>query len=111
MKPPLSRPPLSRRLFVQTLALGAATTVLKARSAHAEPQKLDVNDPAAVALGYIEDATRVDAKKYPTYVKGNNCDNCLQLQGNAGEKYRPCTIFAGKLVADGGWCSSWTAEI
>ena len=50
-------------------------------------------------------------KKYPGYVKGSNCDNCLQLQGPPGNSYRPCSLFQGKLVAVGGWCSGWTAEV
>jgi hypothetical protein len=30
--------------------------------------RLDVNDPAALALGYVENAVGVDLKKYPSYV-------------------------------------------
>ncbi len=102
---------IARRVFVKTLTLGAAG-VLAVRRAHgAEPVKLDVKDPAALALGYVENASQVDVKKYPAYVQGSNCDNCLQLQGKAGNNYRPCSIFPGKLVAVSGWCSGWTAEI
>jgi hypothetical protein len=72
---------------------------------------LNVKDAAAVAVGYVEDAAQVDAKKYPTFSKGSNCANCLQLQGAEGASYRPCTLFPGKLVAAAGWCSAWTAEI
>ncbi len=101
----------ARRAFVRTLALSAAGVLAMRRSRSAEPSKLDVKDPAAVALGYVENASQVDAKKYPAYVKGSNCDNCLQLQGKAGNNYRPCSVFPGKLVAVSGWCSSWAAEI
>ncbi len=100
----------SRRTLVKTLTLGA--TVLAARrTPGAEPEKLDVKDPAAVALGYVENAGQVDPKKYPTFVQGSTCDNCLQLQGKPGNNYRPCSIFNGKLVSVGGWCSGWTAEM
>jgi hypothetical protein len=105
---------LSRRALVKTLALGAAATAaaLTARpSRSAQPAKLDVNDPTALALGYVENADRVDRKKYPGYVPGSNCDNCLQLQGKPGNNYRPCNLFPGKLVAVSGWCSGWAAEI
>ena len=44
-----------------------------------------MKDPAAVAVGYLENAAQVDIKKYPAYVKGSNCENCLQLQGSAGD--------------------------
>ncbi len=102
----------SRRTLLKGLALGAATAAVGARGARsAEAAKVDVHDPQAVALGYVENASQVDSKKYPQYVSGSNCDNCLQLQGKPGNNYRPCTLFSGKLVAVAGWCSGWTAEM
>jgi hypothetical protein len=104
--------PLSRRTLVKTLPLAIAVAGFAARQSRgAEPQKLDVKDPAAVALGYVESAAQVDLKKYPAFVKGSTCENCLQLQGKAGSEFRPCTLFPGKLVAVGGWCSGWTPEM
>jgi high potential iron-sulfur protein len=104
--------PLSRRTVVKALGMSAAaTTILSRASAAAQPEKLSVQDPAAVALGYVENAAQVDPKKYPTYVKGSTCDNCLQLQGTSGEAFRPCTLFKGKVVSANGWCSGWTAEM
>jgi hypothetical protein len=104
--------PLSRRTLVKTLPLAIAGASLAGRQSRgADLQKLDVKDPAAVALGYVENAAQVDAKKYPAFVKGSTCENCLQLQGKAGSDYRPCSLFPGKLVAVGGWCSGWTAEM
>jgi High potential iron-sulfur protein len=103
---------ISRRSLLKGLALGTAGAALGARGARStEIAKVDVHDPQAVALGYVENASQVDAKKYPQYVAGSNCDNCLQLQGKPGNNYRPCTLFAGKLVAVSGWCSGWTAEM
>ena len=103
---------LSRRTVMKALALGAAAGALPARSApNADSAKLDVGDPAAVALGYVENASQVDSKKFPRYVQGSNCDNCLQLQGKPGDNYRPCSLFPGKLVSVSGWCSGWTAEM
>src|ERR1700722_1416437 len=108
---------VSRRALIETLSLAVAAASLgrqPARGAEAlkgEPQKLGVKDPAAVALGYVESAAQVDVKKYPAFVKGSNCENCLQLQGKAGSDYRPCALFPGKLVAVSGWCSSWTPEM
>jgi hypothetical protein len=108
----MNRALVSRRVLVKTLTLGMAAASLRSAQARgAEPQKLDVKDPAAVALGYVESAAQVDVKKYPAFVKGSNCENCLQLQGTAGSDYRPCALFPGKLVAVAGWCSSWTAEM
>jgi hypothetical protein len=105
---------LSRRDVIKTLALGAATAAGLAtqRSRGGESgQKLDIHDPAAVALGYVESASQVDSKKFPQFVAGSNCENCLQLQGKPGNNYRPCGLFPGKLVAVSGWCSGWTAEM
>jgi hypothetical protein len=102
---------VSRRDVVKALSLGVAVGGLPAVTRGADPEKLDVKDPAAVALGYVENAAKVDGKKFPRYVEGSNCENCLQLQGTAGNAYRPCSIFPGKLVAVSGWCSGWTAEM
>jgi hypothetical protein len=104
---------LSRRVLLKNLALGAGlAAILPSRQSYAaEPPHLDVKDPAAMALGYVENASQTDVKKYPSYVNGSTCENCLLLQGNPGESYRPCNLFPGKLVAAAGWCSGWSAEI
>ncbi|HEY3850328.1 MAG TPA: high-potential iron-sulfur protein [Steroidobacteraceae bacterium] len=109
-----ARWPISRRNVLKTLVLGAAAAAgLTTRPSRAgeSGQRLDVHDPAAVALGYVENAGQVDTKKFPKFVPGSNCDNCLQLQGKPGNDYRPCGLFPGKLVSVSGWCSGWTAEM
>ncbi|MGD0501985.1 MAG: high-potential iron-sulfur protein [Steroidobacteraceae bacterium] len=109
---PSGQPPISRRAVVQTLALGAVAGLATQRLHGAEStQKVDIHDPAAVALGYVEKASEVNGKKYPQFVPGSNCENCLQLQGKAGNDYRPCGLFSGKLVSVSGWCSGWAAEM
>jgi hypothetical protein len=101
-----------RRSLVKNLAAAAGLLVALPRAVSAvEPARLDVKDPAAVALGYVENVGQLDKKKYPNYASGSNCENCLQLQGTAGASYRPCSLFPGKLVAVGGWCSGWTPEM
>ncbi|HEX3915335.1 MAG TPA: high-potential iron-sulfur protein [Steroidobacteraceae bacterium] len=102
-----------RRTLIKNLAAAAGAAVIfpSRRALGGEAAHLDVKDPAAVALGYVENADQVDVKKHPTYTKGSNCDNCVQLQGKPGPSYRPCNLFPGKLVSAGGWCSGWTAEI
>jgi hypothetical protein len=113
MSRPQSLSAVSRRSLLKNLAAAAAAVSIfrSAKSGAADLPHLDVKDPKAVAVGYVEDASRVDAKKYPAYVKGSSCDNCLLLQGSSGASYRPCTLFAGKLVSAAGWCSGWSAEI
>jgi hypothetical protein len=108
----LSRKSLTRRSVVKGLGLAAGTAVLPWHRAHgAEPARLDVKDPAAIAQGYVLSTAQVDTKKYPQYTQGSSCENCLLLQGAAGNNYRPCSLFPGKLVSVSGWCKGWTAEM
>jgi hypothetical protein len=103
---------LTRRSVLRILtAIGAAAALPSAPARAAEAPHLDVKDPAATALGYVENVAQVDLKKYPDYAKGSNCENCLQLQGSAGNNYRPCSLFPGKLVSVSGWCKGWTPEM
>lgn len=106
---------LTRRALFRSVgfAAGAALSlpVKGADGGTAVAAHLDVKDAAAIAVGYTEDANRVDAKKYPAYVKGSTCENCSLLQGAEGSRYRPCNLFPGKLVAASGWCTGWSAEI
>jgi hypothetical protein len=101
---------VSRRQALHTLT-GAIGVAWLPRHAFAAAATLDVKDPAAVNVGYVEDASKVDTKKYSTYTTGSNCANCLLLQGAPGAAYRPCEFFHGKLVAAAGWCAAWTAEM
>ena len=74
-------------------------------------RRLVIKDPAAIAQGYVENTSQVDVKKFPQFVQGSNCENCLLLQGSAGNNYRPCSLFPGKLVSVSGWCKGWTPEM
>ncbi len=107
----IPRAAITRRAVVKNIVIAAATVLARRTSSAAETPRLEVKDPKAVALGYVENAEKVDAKKYPSYLKGSNCENCLLLQGSSGPNYRPCNLFPGKVVSVHGWCSGWTAEI
>jgi hypothetical protein len=102
---------MTRRGFVGAAAVAVpVATILAGRSASAQAKpKLDVNDPVAKALMYVEDATKVDKSKAPNFKPGQDCANCLQIQGDSGE-WRGCNAFPGKLVAAKGWCSAWVAK-
>src|ERR1700722_13940787 len=65
---------------------------------------LDPNDPTAKALGFVTDATKVDAASNPTYKPTQKCSTCAQFLGKAGEATAGCNIFAGHSVPAGGWC-------
>lgn len=71
---------------------------------------LDEKEPAAVALGYFNDATKTDKAKYPKYADGQNCANCALYQGAAGSAQGGCPLFAGKNVAAVAWCSAYAKK-
>jgi len=103
---------VTRRVVLQNLSwIAGGSAAMSRRSPAAEPSRLDIKDPAAIALGYVENASQVDGKKFPQFAQGSNCENCLLLQGSAGNNYRPCSLFPGKLVSVSGWCKGWTPEM
>jgi hypothetical protein len=70
---------------------------------------LTTADPTAQALGYTEDATKVDAAKFPTHAAGTSCSSCNFFSaGSTG--YGPCQLFPGKAVNAKGWCSGYTKK-
>jgi hypothetical protein len=121
---PTKKPEVSRRRFLAQAAIAvpagavllnaalAGATSAQAEAATAALPKLDVNDPTAKALLYFEDAAKVDRKNQlaARYTPDQKCNNCSQLQGKAGDAYRPCAIFPGKLVSAKGWCSVWAKK-
>jgi hypothetical protein len=98
--------PLPRRVFLMTLAASGATLATGVQA----QALVDEKDPQAVALGYVADAKRVDAKKFPRFAAGQNCTNCALYQGKATDKAAGCPLFAGKQVAGPGWCSAWAKK-
>jgi len=99
-----------RQFILTTVPAAAGLALIGNRTALADAPKLSVTDPAAVALGYSEDATKVDAKKYPAWAAGHVCSNCQLFQGKAGDAWGPCSAFGGKLVNAKGWCAAWVKK-
>jgi hypothetical protein len=97
---------MTRREALAALATAAGTLACAgaARAADADKPHVLPADPTAQALSYFEDGAKVDPKKFPTFKPEQRCDNCLQLQGKAGDTWRPCNLFPGKLVNAKGWC-------
>jgi len=97
----------SRRRFLLVSAAGLAAAPL-ARVAFAQGgEKVDENSPAAKALDYHHDASKVTN---PKRKKDQFCHNCQFFQGKAQDQWGPCLVFPGKQVAGAGWCSSWLAK-
>lgn len=119
----MNKPDLSRRRFLAQVAVAVPAgavlldaAVLNTASAQAAAgaalPKLDAADPSAKALLYVDDASKVDRKNplAARFAPGQTCATCTQLQGKAGDAYRPCAIFPGKLVSAKGWCSVWAKK-
>ncbi len=87
----------------------AASTAAVGTRAFAQ-EMADEKNPQSVALGYVADAKRVDAKKFPKFAAGQNCSNCALYQGKPADKAGGCPLFAGKQVAGPGWCSAWAKK-
>ncbi len=101
--------PAPRRNFLKagSLALAAvAATVPALARAQALPP-VSENDPAAKALGYRSDATKVDKAKFPKYAAGDACASCQLYQGKPGQASGPCSVFPGKSVSAKGWCNAY----
>lgn len=97
----------SRRRFLLVSAAGLAAVPI-ARVAFAQgAEKLDENSPAAKALDYHADASKVTN---PKRKKDQFCHNCQFFQGKAQDPWGPCAVFPAKQVAGGGWCSTWLAK-
>ena len=97
----------NRRVFM--LRVAAAGSALAAGKGLAQA-KVDEKDPQAVALGYVNDTTKADTKKFPKHSNDQKCANCQLFQGKASDASAPCTLFAGKHVAGNGWCSAWVKK-
>ncbi|WP_114809729.1 high-potential iron-sulfur protein [Paraburkholderia kururiensis] len=101
----------SRRQFlghVMVVSAGVAPALLLSRNALAADEKVSESDPTAKSLGYVEDAARADKARFPIYAAGQSCGTCSLFQGKSGDAWGSCVLFGTKLVASGGWCSSYT---
>ncbi len=101
---------ISRRdLMKGALWAGALPLILLAGHAQAaQLTALDPSDPTAKALGFLPDASKVDAKANSTFKAGQHCGACAQYQGKAGDASGGCVIFAGHSVPASGWCQAWS---
>ena len=103
---------IARRQFMK-LSAGAAAGYLVHSGSEAQAQDLPhitEDDPLAVGLKYTHDASAVDPATRTQPAAEQSCMNCVQLQGTEGDEWRPCAIFAGKLVNANGWCSVWVPK-
>lgn len=72
-----------------------------------ESDMVDVNDPTAKAVGYIEDFKK--SKK----AAGNKCSTCAlygKTEKKNGKDVGPCALFPKKFVTADGFCNSWAKK-
>jgi len=103
--------PSSRRIFLMQVAAGSSAMAAGAALAQAAPAKVNEKDPQAMALGYHEDTTKVDAKKYPKHTAEQRCGTCQLFVAKGKEPVGNCPLFAGKVVAANGWCSAYAKKV
>jgi hypothetical protein len=104
-------PQMTRRNAIKAGGAALATLII-ARSVEADNHILSPNDPTAVALGYYEDANKVDVSKWTKKAAPGGdqqlCSNC-SLYSSVDSILGNCAIFPGKQVAAAGWCNAWIA--
>ena len=101
----------TRRSFVVQVAAGSSALLVSGVMAQAAvAPKLEEKDPQAAALGYVQDSTKVDLKKYPKYMADQKCASCQLFAGKPKDPSGPCPLFAGKQVAATGWCSAYVKK-
>jgi hypothetical protein len=97
----------SRRRLLRNLVLAASVGTLTSTQLRAAGEDLPliaVDDPAAKAVKYVEDA------KSAKDAKGNTCTNCSLYAGKDGSVKGGCQIFKGKAVKAAGWCNAWAPQ-
>ncbi len=98
---------VSRRNLLKLCGAITVSGFAASRALAGGHNKLPADDPQAVQLGYVEDATTATHEKY---AEGKTCANCLLYAGDEGKAYGPCPIFANREVAAAGWCSAHTPK-
>ena len=103
---------MTRRNAIKAGGAALATLII-ARSVEADNHILSPTDPTATALGYYEDASKVDVNKWTRKaVPGGDQQMCssFSLYSSVDPTHGNCSIFPGKQVAAAGWCNAWIAS-
>lgn len=101
---------INRRTILIHGATAVALVITAQGAAQAAGPKVEETDPMAVSLGYKEDTTKVDDKKFPKHTAAQNCAGCQLFQGAPKDAMGGCALFGAKQVAGNGWCSAWTKK-
>ena len=107
---------LDRRNFIRVSLVGVAALLVRkgdllATNALAADMPLaSPDDQQAKALGYVEDAKKLDLKKYPNVLakkaKNPTCANCM-FYPDKDKPQGACQLMPGKAVKAAALCGSW----
>jgi hypothetical protein len=106
-----NEPPMNtdRRVFLIQSSLGLACLGASSLAFAMAGPVTDEKDPKAVALGYRDDAGKVDTAKFPAYAAGQNCGGCSNFKGSPGIAAGPCPRMPKPVLASG-WCSAYAKK-
>lgn len=90
------------------LKLAAGATLLPVINVPLQAaEKVPLDDPAAVALKYVEDATQAErTDKMGVAGADQLCSNC-RFYVAEDDGWGGCALFQNRLVAGPGWCAGW----
>ena len=95
----------TRRVFMMQVAV--STAALAGTQANAAVKKIEENEPKAASLGYRHDTKQVDEKRFPKHKATEHCAGCMAWLGKPNDAWAECDLMADRMVANGGWCSSY----
>mgnify|MGYP006167010353 CR=1 FL=1 len=104
---------ISRRQFIKLSSISAALPLLSqvkliSPVSAAVTGKVPTDDPAAIALKYVEVAsTAVRTDKMGVLGSEQICGNCRFYKDSETPKWGGCALFQNRLVAEAGWCKGW----
>ncbi len=104
---------VTRRQFIKLSSIAATLPLLSqvkliSPASAAAIEKVPVNDPSAVALKYVEVASKA-SRTDKMGVAGSDqiCGNCLFYKDSDTPAMGGCALFQNRLVAKAGWCMGW----
>src|SRR4029077_1722675 len=104
----MSHTMVRRDFLKRALASAAVIPALGGTGARADSlTPLDPADPTAQALGFVLDASRVDANANPTFKVAQHGGVCAQYQGKPSDASAGCSIYSGHSVPVKGWCRAF----
>ncbi|MDE0990611.1 MAG: high-potential iron-sulfur protein [Pseudomonadales bacterium] len=104
---------VSRRQIIKLSSIFAALPLVSlvkliSPASAAVMVKVPTDDPAAIALKYVEVASaavRTDKMGVPG--SEQTCGNCRFYKDSETPEWGGCTLFQNRLVVKAGWCMGW----